>query len=104
MKIKKPLDAGYIACIKSAYRSWLNKKLFLDGKSPENGEKGISGMPQKIEKIEKVTELIYGMRPEVSLYCWNATLTEKTTDSESPIEISAAQNELQKFCHGIDQM
>ena len=109
MKIKKPLDAGYIACMKSAYRSWLNKKLFLDGKSPENGEKGISGMPQKIEKIEKVTELIYGMRPEVGLYCWNATLTEKTTDSESPIEISAAQNELknetlQKICHGIDQM
>ena len=78
----------------------------MDGKLPENGEKGISGLPQK---IEKVTELIYGMRPEVGLYCWKATLTEKATDSESPIEISSAQNELknetlQKICLGIDQM
>ena len=32
------------------------------------------------------------MRPEIGLYCWNAT--EKTTDSKSPIEISSAQNEL----------
>ena len=49
------------------------------------------------------------MRPEVGLYCWKATLTEKATDSESPIEISSAQNELknetlQKICLGIDQM
>ena len=35
--------------------------------------------------------------------------TEKTIDSESPIEISSARNELknetlQKICHEIDQM
>ena len=49
------------------------------------------------------------MRHEVGFYCWNATLTEKTNDSESPIEISSARNELknetlQKICHEIDQM
>ena len=66
-------------------------------------------MPSKIEKIEKLSEIIYGMRPEVGQYCWNATLSEKKINAESPLEISSAQNELenenvQKICLGLDQM
>ena len=33
-------------------------KLYLDGELPENGEKRIPELPQKIKKIEKVTETL----------------------------------------------
>ena len=66
-------------------------------------------IPSKIEKIEKITEIIFKMRPEVGQHCWRATLFEKSTQSEVPNEIISAEKEtenetVQKLCYEMDQM
>ena len=37
---------------------------------------GNSGMPTKIQKIDKLTEIIYQMRPEVGQHCWQACASQ----------------------------
>ena len=70
---------------------------------------GNSGMPTKIQKIDKLTEIIYQMRPEVGQHCWQVSLFKNSSLSEMPNEIVAAEKEvesesLQKLCYEIDQM
>ena len=70
---------------------------------------GNSGMPTKIQKIDKLTEIIYQMRPEVGQHCWQVSFFKNSSLSEKPNEIVAAEKEvesesLQKLCYEIDQM
>jgi len=66
-------------------------------------------MPTKIEKIEKMTDVIYQMRLEVGQHCWQVSLFKNLTQSEIPNEIVTARKEVenenkQKLCYEMDQM
>ena len=57
----------------------------------------------KIQKIHKLTEMIYQMRPGVGQHCWQVSLFKNSSLSEIPNEIVAAEKEvdsesLQNLC------
>ena len=63
----------------------------------------------KIQKIHKLTEMIYQMRPGVGQHCWQVSLFKNSSLSEIPNEILTAEKEiesenLQKLCYEMDQM
>ena len=66
-------------------------------------------MPTKIQKIDKLTEIIYQTQPKVGQHCWQVSLFKNSSSSEIPIEILTAHDEvenesLQKLCYEMDQM
>ena len=66
-------------------------------------------MPTKIQKIDKLNEIIYLMQPKVGQHCWQVSLFKNSSPSEIPIVILTAHDEvesenLQKLCYEIDQM
>ena len=66
-------------------------------------------MPTKIQKFDKLTEIIYQMRPEVGQHCMQVSLFKNSSLSEIPNEIFTAEKEierenLQKLCYEMDQM
>ena len=56
-----------------------------------------------------MTEILYGMRPEIGKYCWNNTIFKGKDEVEVPEEIVTSYVEvqeemMQKLTHELDQM
>ena len=90
----QPLDNNIIAVLKNQYKKGLN----LDG-----------AIPVKFDKIQKMTEILYSMRPEIGKYCWNKTIFLRNEELEEPEEMIYSNGEvkeeiLQKVTYGLDQM
>ena len=41
-------------------------------------------MPTKIQKIDKLTEIIHQMQPKVGQHCWQASSFKNSSPSEIP--------------------
>ena len=95
--IIRPLDASYVACLKSIYKKWLNREIF-------NG-----AIPDRLSKMTKISEISANLRPQIGKFCWRKTLYPEGLEEEVPEEVHAAAQEveeenLQKVVHGLDQL
>ena len=83
----QPLDVSYIAVLKNIYKKWINNQIVETNK-----------IPPKFEKIEKISQIIYSLRPEIGLYCCNKTIFMGNEELEQPEEIADSQVEIQVEC------
>ena len=95
--IIQPLDASYIACLKSIYKKWLNREIY-------NG-----AIPDRLSKMTKISEISANLRPQIGKFCWRKTLYPEGLEEVVPEEVHAAAQEveeenLQKVVHGLDQL
>lgn len=94
----QPLDHNIIAVVKNIYKKWLNLELY----KTEN-------TPSRFEKIKKITEILYSLRPEIGKYCWDKTIFKGNEEPKKPEEIIIAKEEIAeermlKLTDGCDQM
>ena len=95
--IIQPLDASYIACLKSIYKKWLNREIY-------NG-----AIPDRLSKMTKISEISANLRPQIGKFCWRKTIYPEGLEEVVPEEVHAAAQEveeenLQKVVHGLDQL
>ena len=83
----QPLDNNIIAVLKNQYKKWLNLELFTKEE-----------IPSKFDKIKKMTEILYSIRPEIGKYCWDSTIFRENEHLDVPEEMT------QKVTHMMDQM
>ena len=67
----QPLDHALIAVLKNKFKRWLNLEMAKD-----------EGVSPKFAKICEMTEILYGMRPEIGKYCWNNTIFKERMKSK----------------------
>ena len=94
----QPLDNNIIAVLKNQYKKGLNLEIYKHG-----------AIPVKFDKIQKMTEILYSMRPEIGKYCWNKTIFLGNEELEEPEEmiysnVEVKEEILQKVTYGLDQM
>ena len=94
----QPLDHAFIACLKNVYKRWLNIEILKSEK-----------VPAKFDKVKKITEILYAMRPEVGKFCWDSTIYKGNGEAEEPEEMINARVEIEeesmlKLTEGFDQM
>ena len=81
----QPLDHALIAVLRNKFKRWLNLEMAKD-----------EGVPPKFAKICEMTEILYGMRPEIGKYCWNNTIFKGKDEVEVPEEIVTSFVEVQE--------
>ena len=81
----QPLDNNYIAVLKNIYKRWLNLEIFKN-----------EGFPSKFDKIKKISEIMYSIRPEVGKYCWDVTIFKGEEGLEEPEEMVDSQIEIEE--------
>ena len=66
-------------------------------------------MPSKFDKIQKITQILYSMRPEIGKYCWDVTIFQGKEETEEPQKVIESYVEIEeertlKVTDGLDQM
>ena len=66
-------------------------------------------MPSKFDKIQKITQILYSMRPEIGKYCWDVTIFQGKEETEKPQKVIESYVEIEeertlKVTDGLDQM
>ena len=94
----QPLDNNIIAVLKNQYKKWLNLELFTKEE-----------IPSKFDKIKKMTEILYSIRPEIGKYCWDSTIFRDNEHLNVPEEmirsgVEVDEERTQKVTHMMDQM
>ena len=66
-------------------------------------------VPTKFDKIKKMAEILYSIRPEIVKYCWDSTIFRESEDLDVPEELTGSRVEVeeertQKVAYMMDQM
>ena len=66
-------------------------------------------IPTKFDKIKKMAEILYSIRPEIIKYYWDSTIFRESEDLDVPEELTGSRVEVeeertQKVAYMMDQM